>query len=74
VDRSSAANPLPWGDHCGDEQAHDAHRYTRGWNRYDCPGSPGCTGSMFCEAETHLHGCFADEGSCTEPREHHVAA
>jgi len=29
-----------------------------------------CDGSRYCEAETHLHGCFADKGKCDTPDEH----
>ena len=29
-----------------------------------------CSGSRECEAEVHIHGCFADEGNCDEPDEH----
>jgi len=30
-----------------------------------------CDGSRECEAEVHVHGCFADEGDCDEPAEHY---
>lgn len=30
-----------------------------------------CDGSRYCTAETHIHGCFADEGNCDEPAEHY---
>lgn len=29
-----------------------------------------CDGSRDCGADTHIHGCFADEGNCDEPLEH----
>lgn len=32
-----------------------------------------CTGGAFCEAEVHIHGCFADDGRCDEPDEHDLA-
>lgn len=33
-----------------------------------------CDGSLYCEAETHIHGCFADFGKCDDPNEHRSAA
>lgn len=29
-----------------------------------------CTGGDDCTAPTHVHGCFADDGSCSTPDEH----
>jgi hypothetical protein len=32
-----------------------------------------CTGAWDCEAGPHIHGCYADYGSCDNPQEHHRA-
>lgn len=29
-----------------------------------------CTGGYDCQAERHVHGCWADYGHCDQPREH----
>ena len=31
-----------------------------------------CRGDRDCEAEVHIHGCFADEGACDHPEEHEL--
>lgn len=32
-----------------------------------------CEGSDACPTDTHVHGCYADHGSCDQPREHRPA-
>lgn len=32
-----------------------------------------CSGNLECEADTHIHGCFADQGMCDAPEEHKPA-
>lgn len=29
-----------------------------------------CSGGYICHADTHIHGCFSDYGSCDHPEEH----
>ena len=42
-------------------------------NETDNPGvndmhtAADCTGAYGCEAQVHVHGCFNDDGNCTEP-------
>ena len=31
---------------------------------------PDCTGASNCPAGQHIHGCYADFGSCDNPAEH----
>ena len=38
------------------------------------PDEPSfCTGAGTCTAPVHIHGCFADQGSCDDPTEHDEA-
>jgi hypothetical protein len=46
------------------------------WDREDAqePGPPECDGSDTCPAPWHIHGCLEDNGGCTEPHVHVIAA
>ncbi len=34
------------------------------------PTPTACDGSFVCDAVTHEHGCFSDDGRCEEPGQH----
>lgn len=34
------------------------------------PPAPACDGTAYCNAETHVHGCYSDSGDCDSPGEH----
>ena len=38
------------------------------------PSKPAveCDGSFACQADVHVHGCWADHGNCDEPTEWHA--
>lgn len=31
----------------------------------------GCTGASDCPESWHEHGCYADDGQCSDPKDHH---
>ena len=31
-----------------------------------------CDGSFVCESVWHVHGCYADDGQCDDPKDHHA--
>ena len=65
----------------GEKQGGDPSSWTvteQGWIPNPPPASArataawadACDGSSGCTAQTHIHGCFADQGNCDEPGEH----
>ncbi len=36
--------------------------------------SAKCNGAIRCQADTHIHGCFRDQGNCDDPDQHLAVA